>query len=131
MKPERPPEGWLFKAWDDGVLVDLIFAPNGLDAAEVLERAQVISVAALRIPVMSLEDVLVTKLLSLSEHRVDFSSPLSTARSIREQVDWADVRARTAHSPYARAFIYLLEELGIIGRPAATRRETRVHVVGE
>jgi hypothetical protein len=131
MRPEKPPEGWLYKAWDDGVLVDLIFEPNGLDASEVLERAQRISVAALRIPVMSLEDVMVTKLLSLSEHRIDFSGPLATARSVREQVDWDDVRARTAHSAYARAFIHLLEELGIISRPAAARRETRVHVIGQ
>jgi putative nucleotidyltransferase-like protein len=131
MRPERPPEGWLFKAWDDGVLVDLIFAPNGLDAAEVIERAERLSVAALRIPVMSLEDVLVTKLMSLSEHRVDFSSPLATARAVREQVDWSDVRARTAQSPYARAFLHLLEELGIITSHPATRREARVHVVGD
>ena len=27
---ERPPEGWLYKAWhDNGTLVDLIFAPSG------------------------------------------------------------------------------------------------------
>ena len=28
MRPERPPEGWLYKAWDEnGVMVDLIFRP--------------------------------------------------------------------------------------------------------
>src|SRR4029450_12583127 len=25
MRPERPPEGWLLKVWDDDVLVDLIW----------------------------------------------------------------------------------------------------------
>src|SRR3954453_23221800 len=29
LEPETPPEGWLLKAWDDGVLVDLIFEPRG------------------------------------------------------------------------------------------------------
>jgi hypothetical protein len=74
---------------------------------------------------------MVTRLVSLSEHRVDFSTPLATARAVREQVDWADVRARTSHSAFARAFIGLLEELGVITAQPAARRETRVHVVGE
>jgi hypothetical protein len=131
MQPERPPEGWLLKAYDDDVLVDLIFAPNGLKAEEVIEHSEVMSVAALRIPVMSLEDLLVTRLLSLGEHRLDYSSPLATARAVREQVDWADVQTRTSSSPYARAFFALLEELGIVPRkPAGGRREPHVQVVG-
>src|SRR5207253_8481869 len=28
MRPERPPEPWLFKAYDDEVLLDLIFSPS-------------------------------------------------------------------------------------------------------
>src|SRR4051794_26181840 len=36
MRGERPPEGWLFKAWDGDVLVDLIFAPKGLGLAEAV-----------------------------------------------------------------------------------------------
>ena len=28
MRPERPPEEWLLKAWDGDVLVDLIFVPR-------------------------------------------------------------------------------------------------------
>jgi len=36
------------------------------------------------------------------------------ARPVREQVDWAEVRARTEASPYARAFFTLVEELGIV-----------------
>lgn len=29
MRPERPPEAWLYKAWDDnGVMIDLIFEPS-------------------------------------------------------------------------------------------------------
>ena len=29
LPPERPPEHWLFKAWDDDILVDLVFHPAG------------------------------------------------------------------------------------------------------
>lgn len=130
MRAERPPEGWLLKAYDDDILVDLIFAPNGLDADEVIGRSELMSVAALRIPVMSLEDLLVTRLLSLGEHRLDYSGPLATARAVREQVDWADVRSRTSSSPYARGFFALLEELGIVPRRPVGRREPHVQVVG-
>ena len=28
-RPEKPPEGWLYKAWDGDVLVDLIFETAG------------------------------------------------------------------------------------------------------
>ena len=65
--------------------------------------------------VMSLEDVLVTKLLALDEQTLDYRSLLQIARPVREQVDWDEVRARTADSPYAAAFFTLVEELGIIG----------------
>ena len=99
MRPERPPEGWLVKAYDDDILVDLIFEPNGLDVEEVLDHAETMTVAALRIPVMTLEDVFVTRLLSLGEHRLDFSRPLAIARAVREQVDWHSVSARTHESP--------------------------------
>src|SRR5437764_6100781 len=30
MRPERPPEEWLVKAWHGEVLIDLIFHPSGL-----------------------------------------------------------------------------------------------------
>ena len=31
LRPERPPEEWLFKAWDGDVMVDVIFHPAGLE----------------------------------------------------------------------------------------------------
>ena len=39
------------------------------------------------------------------------------ARPIRQQVNWADVRARTADSPYAAAFFTLVEGLGVVESP--------------
>ncbi len=133
MRPERPPERWLLKAWDGDVLVDLIHHPIGLEITdEVLARGELLDVAAMRVRVMALEDILTSKLLALSEHALDLESPLQIARSLREQIDWGEVRARTAESPYARGFLHLAEELGIAteDRPlAAERGLPRVRVV--
>jgi predicted nucleotidyltransferase len=119
MRPERPPEAWLYKAWDsNGVMVDLIFEPVGLPITdETFERAEEIEVEAVAMKVMSLEDVLVTKLLALDEQALDYRSLLQMARPVREQVDWDDVRARTAGSPYAAAFFTLVERLGVVESP--------------
>jgi hypothetical protein len=120
MRPERPPEGWLYKAWDENdVMIDLIFEPVGTPVGDDLfARADELEVAAVPMGVMALEDVLVTKLLALDEQALDYKSLLQLARPVREQVDWDDVRARTLGSPYAAAFFTLVEGLGII-RPAA------------
>ena len=115
MKPERPPEGWLLKAWAGETLIDLIFRPAGGPIDEgYFERSEVIEVAAQAMPVASLADVLTTKLLALNEQEPDLTSVLELARSLREQIDWDLVRARTAHSPFARAFFTLVEELGVV-----------------
>ena len=39
---------------------------------------------------------------------------LEIARALREQIDWDEVRERTASSPFAKAFFTLIEELGIV-----------------
>jgi hypothetical protein len=120
LRPERPPEGWLLKAWHGDTLVDLIFHPaGGPIGPEHFERGEVIEVMAQPVPVASLDDVMVTKLLALTEQAPDFSSVLELARSLREQVDWESVRERTASSPFARAFFTLVEELGIVAPAVA------------
>jgi len=115
LRTETPPEGWLLKAYDADVLIDLIFEPQGgpIDD-EIFERADDLEVYATRLRVAALEDVLVQKLLALSEQQPDYSSVLELARSVREQVDWDDVRARTKGSPFGAAFFTLLDELEII-----------------
>ena len=115
MRPERPPEGWLVKAWCGEILIDLIFRPSGGPIAdEHFDRAEQIDVMAQPLAVASLDDVITTKLLSLTEQEPDFTSVLELARSLREQIDWEFVRERTAPSPFARAFFTLIEELGIV-----------------
>jgi hypothetical protein len=118
---ERPPEGWLYKTWhENGALVDLIYNPaSGPISDDVIERAAVSEVMALRIKISSLEDVLTSKLLAMTEQEPDFSSVLEWARALREQIDWETVRRRTDASPFAKAFFTLVEELGIVERNAA------------
>ena len=117
MRTETPPEGWLLKAYDGDVMIDLIFDPQGgpIDDA-AFERADDVEVYATRLQVAALEDVLVQKLLALSEQQPDYSSVLELARSLREQVDWDEVRERTQDAPFARAFFTLLDELEIVPR---------------
>ena len=115
MTPEEPPEEWLHKAWDGDVLIDIIFAPRGLEVTdEVIERGELLHVVGITIPVMAIEDVLATKLMALHEHDLDYTSVLRIVRSVREQIDWPSLRARTRGSPYALAFFVMCEELGIV-----------------
>ena len=117
LEPERPPEAWLFKAWDGEVLVDVIFEPRGLVVDDALMgRAEEREVMAIGLSLMALEDVLVSKLMSLDEHSADYSQLLLMARTLRERIDWVDLRARTSASPFAKAFFTLAEELAIAPR---------------
>jgi hypothetical protein len=117
MRTERPPEGWLVKAYDDDVLVDLIYAPSGVDVDDALfARCEEHNVHGMPMPVLPADVVLVSRLLALTEHHLDFEGLLAMARAVREQVAWDEVRERTRSSPYARGFIVLGEELGIIPR---------------
>jgi predicted nucleotidyltransferase len=113
---ERPPEGWLVKVYDErDAMIDLIYAPNHVPVDdEMLERATELEVYAIEMKVMSVTDVLATKLLALKEHEVDYESVLEVARACREQIDWDVLRERTAGSPYAAAFFTLAEELGLM-----------------
>jgi Nucleotidyl transferase of unknown function (DUF2204) len=111
---EKPPEGWLYKAWAGDVMVDLIFDPSGVTVDDdFLARAPETEVHAVRMPVMLPEDVLATKLLAMREHEVDYDSVLEMARTVREQIDWDALHRRTSHSPYAKAFFTLVEELDV------------------
>jgi predicted nucleotidyltransferase len=113
---QRPPEGWLYKVCDDeGALIDLIYAPNNRpeDVPAILGRADEMEIYAITIKVMSVTDVLVSKLRALKEHEVDYDDVLEIARACREQIDWDVLRESTADNPYASAFFTLVDELGI------------------
>jgi putative nucleotidyltransferase-like protein len=115
LRTEKPPEGWLLKAHDGDVLIDLIYEPQGGPVDDgTFERAEELEVHAMRMNVAALEDVLVQKLLALKEQEPDYSSVLELARALREQVNWEEVRDRTRESPFAKAYFILLEELEIV-----------------
>jgi hypothetical protein len=128
MRPEKPPEEWLWKAWDGEILIDVIFRPRGLEVTdEVIARGENLHVLGITIPVMSIEDVLATKLLALHEHQLDYTGMVRIARAVREQIDWRYLRDRTKGSPYATAFFVLCEELGIAeGAHGAQGAEVRL-----
>jgi Uncharacterised nucleotidyltransferase len=114
MRAEHPVEEWLLKAWDGDVLVDIIFSPRGLEVTdELLERCEELHVLGTTMPVLSLEDLLASKLLALDEHRLDLAPILQIARALREQIDWPALRDRTRGSAFAAAFFALVEGLGI------------------
>jgi predicted nucleotidyltransferase len=115
MRPVDPPEDWLLKAYDGEVLVDLIFAPKGVPVDDaLLERSPDRDVAAMRMKVLRLEDAFTMQLLAMHENYFDFPGMLRVARAVREQCDWSEVRARTSESPFAVAFLCLLEHLHVI-----------------
>jgi hypothetical protein len=128
MRAERPPEEWLYKAWDGDVLVDVIFHPRGLEVTdELIERGEVLHVLGISIPVMAIDDVMATKLRALDEHGLDYTGLLEIARALREQIDWPALRRRTAGHPYSAPFFTLVEELGIV--PAHQSRGAEVRVL--
>lgn len=125
MRPEAPPEQWLLKAWDGEILVDLIFEPSGMTIDdEVIGRGEELSVEAMQIRIMDLNDLLVTKLMALDEHSADYGDLLMITRSLREQIDWPRLREATSGSPFAVAFFALADGLEIC--PAGARHSAPV-----
>jgi hypothetical protein len=129
MEPSKPPEGWLLKAHDGDILVDLIYRPAGGPIGdEHFERATSMELMAQPVLVASINDVLTTKLMALTEQEPDFRSVLELSRSLREQIDWEFVRSRTEASPFAAAFFTLVEALGIA--PSTDAVEAPVPIEG-
>ena len=70
--------------------------------------------------VASIDDVLVTRLLAMSEQNPDFRPVLEMARSLREQIDWDGVRAQVEDAPFGAAFLTLVERLRILPESIGT-----------
>jgi len=79
-------------------------------------------VLGVSIHVMLVEDVLAAKLLAMHEHYLDLEPLIDIARSLREQIDWTSLRARTHESPYARGFFTIAEGLGLSGETPEAER---------
>ncbi|MFD7658114.1 nucleotidyltransferase family protein [Actinosynnema sp. NPDC059797] len=122
MRAATPPEDWLLKVYDGDSLVDLLFRPNEIPVTEeTLARAEELAVGSVTLPVMPATEVMISKLLVLDGHRCDFSQLLPFARALREQIDWDKVREATKHSPYAEAFLVLVERLDLLHPTTLTR----------
>ncbi|MFS0703603.1 hypothetical protein AB6N23_03700 [Cellulomonas sp. 179-A 9B4 NHS] len=116
---QQPAENWLFKAYHHGQLVDVLFRMVGEPVTHAqLARAEELEVLAVRMPVLPATDIISAKMRVLGEHYCDFTWLLPMARALREQIDWDQVRDETADHPYARAFLYLVDELGLTGHGA-------------
>jgi hypothetical protein len=119
---EQPPEDWLVKVFDEGRMVDLIYRPVESPVTDATLRDTVMRpVEAINMPVLSATQLMVHKLLSYTQHHCDFATGLPVARSLREQIDWDRVRDLTAKSPYAEAFLVLLDRLDVVAQPAEAR----------
>jgi hypothetical protein len=114
-RTERPPEDWLVKVYDGDRLVDLIFRPVERPVTdETLAAADELPIDSIVVPVMPATTLMIHKVLMFSQHYCDFAKALPVARSLREQIDWDEVRRETGQSPYAQAFLFLLEKLEVL-----------------
>lgn len=117
MDPVSSPEDWLVKVGRDTVVVDLIHRlPTGPVDEELLVRCTELSVDSVTMPVMSATDLIISRMLALSEHACDLSPILGSARALREQVDWRLVRQEAKRSPFAQTALGLLDALAIMER---------------
>jgi hypothetical protein len=115
---EQPPEDWLVKVYDDGRMVDLIYRPIETPVTDsTLADSVIRPVEAIAMPVLSATQLMIHKLMSYTQHYCDFATGLPVARSLREQIDWERVRRETRKSPYAEAFLVLLDRLDVVPLP--------------
>ena len=111
----QPPEDWLFKVYTDGAMVDIIHGPVGgpVHRPEV-QRASLMDVLSVEMPVLESTELVVHKLNALDEHYCDVAKVLPVLRALREQVDWERVCRETADNDFAAMVLFLLDRLGIV-----------------
>ena len=123
LRIERPPEDWLFKAYlsddstdvvEEPALVDVLHRLAGIPVTkQLLDTSSEYEVLGLRMPVLPPTPIMIAKLQSFSEHYCDFEQPLLAVRAVREQLDWTEIRKASQDYPFAEAFLFLIERLGI------------------
>ncbi|WP_374112401.1 hypothetical protein [Streptomyces sp. CC210A] len=115
IKVRRAPEDWLIKATCGGEEIDLIFELARHPVTEdLLDRALVIPVDSVHMPVLAPTDLMGSQLAAFSEHHCDFGAVLPIARALREKIDWEALRRDNEGAPMPEAFLFLLERLHVI-----------------
>nr|WP_078888028.1 nucleotidyltransferase family protein [Streptomyces sp. NRRL S-118] len=111
----KPPEDWLIKATAHGENIDLIFElARHPVTTDLLERAEILPVDSVRMPVLAPTDLVGSLLAAFSEHHCDFGAVLPIARTLREKIDWDLLRRENEGNAMPEAFLYLLERLNVI-----------------
>lgn len=125
MRVERPPEGWLIKAFDGDRMVDVIFRLAGHpDMRALLDRADEIVVAGVPMPVLSATDLVISFLGALSEHHADFARTLNDVY-IAGQVERALSQDQRTHELGVR--VEVSENTVVLrGEVAGAQRRRRV-----
>jgi hypothetical protein len=122
----QPAEDWLVKVVTDGAFIDVLWRTCGFPVeSDLIERADVLPVLSVHMPVLAATDIVTTKLMALDEHYCDFGRLLPVARAMREQVDWERVRTDVARNDFAAVFLLLLERLGIVDPPVSAAGAAR------
>src|SRR3954465_5318567 len=102
LEVREPAEDWLIKVVGERSFVDVLWRTCGQPVeTDLVERAEVLPVLSVQMPVLAATDIVVTKLMALEEHYCDFSRMLPAARALREQVDWTRVAKDVADNDFA------------------------------
>jgi hypothetical protein len=83
-------KSWLFKAWRDDTLVDLIVESRGgiQVTAETIDHSRIVNQYGYFYRVMGPEDTLFRKILTLTEGRPDWHDALSIMDRQQDKLDW-------------------------------------------
>jgi hypothetical protein len=110
-----PAEDWLLKVVRDDAFVDVLWRTCGRPVeTDLIDRADVLPVLSVQMPVLAATDLMITKLMALDEHYCDFGRMLPAARALREQVDWSHVGREVAGNDFAVVFLQLLGRLDVV-----------------
>lgn len=108
-------EDWLFKVARGDVVIDIIHRlPSGPVDDAMLARAEWLSVDSVEMPVMSATDIILNRMLALTEQFCDLSPIFAAARSLREQIDWDLIATDVDSHPFGAACLAALEKLRVI-----------------
>lgn len=123
-------KGWLYKAWHEGLLVDLIVEARGgvtIDG-DVMARARTIDFYGHDVRIMGPEDTLFRKILTLTEGRPDWYDALSIVDRQTTALDWQYFLYRARW--YPRLVLgFLLFAQTELHRPPGAPRSARDNVL--